>query len=58
MTGFTTAVPVGVRRRAAGLGITLRLTAPGSPVAALLRATGSTPRSSFTLQDVRAEPVA
>ncbi|GAA4307016.1 hypothetical protein GCM10023178_15200 [Actinomadura luteofluorescens] len=34
------AVLIGIRRRAAGLGITLRLAAPGPQVAALLRATG------------------
>jgi anti-anti-sigma factor len=34
------AVLIGIRRRAAGLGVTLRLAAPGSQVAALLRATG------------------
>jgi anti-anti-sigma factor len=33
------AVLIGVQRRAAGLGITLRLTAPGPQVAALLRLT-------------------
>ncbi|TDD87695.1 STAS domain-containing protein [Actinomadura rubrisoli] len=34
------AVLIGARRRAAGLGITLRLTAPNPQVAALLRGTG------------------
>lgn len=34
------AVLIGIRRRAAGLGIALRLAAPGSQVAALLLATG------------------
>ncbi|MEV5831047.1 STAS domain-containing protein [Spirillospora sp. NPDC052242] len=34
------AVLIGVRQRAAGLGVTLRLAAPSAEVAALLRATG------------------
>ncbi|MFD0898868.1 STAS domain-containing protein [Actinomadura sediminis] len=34
------AVLIGVRQRAAGLGVTLRLAAPSAQVAALLRATG------------------